>query len=281
MEHPFTVALIGLGLIGGSMAKAITHFTSATVLGYDRDPQVLQQALENGAIQKIGAPEDLLSCDLILLALYPQDSVSFVQTHVEYIRKNTVVVDLCGVKTVVCRPLFPFAREHGFFFVGGHPMAGREVSGFSNSDEHLFSGASMLLVPDDSTPSELLVDLDRFFHSLGFGKVVHTTPENHDQMIAYTSQLAHVVSSAYIKSPTSQKHQGYSAGSFRDLTRVAKLNETMWSELFLENREPLLEEIDTIIIHLQEYRDAIEKNDRKTLTRLLKEGREMKESVHP
>ena len=114
MEHPFTVALIGLGLIGGSMAKAITHFTSATVLGYDRDPQVLQQALENGAIQKIGTPEDLLSCDLILLALYPQDSVSFVQTHVDYIRKNTVVVDLCGVKTVVCRPLFPFAREHGW-----------------------------------------------------------------------------------------------------------------------------------------------------------------------
>ena len=281
MEHPFTAAVVGLGLIGGSMAKALSHFTSSRVIGYDRDTQVLEQALASGAVQKIGAPEDLSSCDLVLLALYPQDSVTFVQSHAKYFRKNAVAVDLCGVKSVVCGPLFPFAREHGFFFVGGHPMAGKEVSGFSHSDERLFSGASMLLVPDDSTPSGLLSDLDRLFRALGFAKVIHTTPENHDQMIAYTSQLAHVVSSAYIKSPTSRKHQGYSAGSFRDLTRVAKLNETMWSELFLENREPLLEEIDTILFHLREYRDAIADNDREALTRLLREGREIKERVHP
>ncbi|HJB25667.1 MAG TPA: prephenate dehydrogenase [Firmicutes bacterium] len=281
MEHPFTAAVVGLGLIGGSMAKALSHFTSGRVIGYDWDTQVLEQALASGAIQKIGAPEDLGSCDLVLLALYPQDSVAFVQSHVGYLMENAVVVDLCGVKSVVCGPLFPLAREHGFFFVGGHPMAGKEVSGFSHSDERLFTGASMLLVPDDSTPPELLSDLDRLFRALGFEKVVHTTPENHDQMIAYTSQLAHVVSSAYIKSPTSRKHQGYSAGSFRDLTRVAKLNETMWSELFLENREPLLEEIDTILSHLREYRDAIAANDRETLTRLLREGREIKERVHP
>mgnify|MGYP003376053977 CR=1 FL=1 len=281
MEHPFTAAVVGLGLIGGSMAKALSHFTSGRVVGYDRDAKVLEQALTSGAIHKIGISDDLSSCDLILLALYPQDSITFVQSHVEYLKKNAVVVDLCGVKSVVCNSLFPLAREHDFFFVGGHPMAGREVSGFSYSDEQLFAGASMLLVPDDSTPSGLLSDLDRLFRALGFAKIIHTTPENHDQMIAYTSQLAHVVSSAYIKSPTSRRHQGYSAGSFRDLTRVAKLNETMWSELFLENREPLLEEIDTILSHLREYRDAIAENDRETLTRLLREGREIKEHVHP
>lgn len=281
MEHHFTAAVVGLGLIGGSMAKAISYFTGSKVIGYDKNPDVLSQALASGAITKAGTPEDLLACDLILIGLYPQDTVDFVKDHARSIRPGAVVLDLCGIKGHVCRELFPAAKEYGFIFVGGHPMAGKEFSGFAHSDEHLFSGASMLLVPDDSAPERLLKDLDTLFHILGFARTVCTTPENHDQMIAYTSQLAHVVSSAYIKSPTSRQHQGYSAGSFRDLTRVAKLNENMWSELFLCNREPLLEEIDTIVSHLKEYRDAIAKNDRETLTRLLKEGREIKESVHP
>lgn len=281
MEHHFTAAVVGLGLIGGSMAKALSQFTGCKVIGYDRNPEVLEQALHAGAIVRAGKPRDLSACDFVFLALYPHDAVEFVKQHAGIFQQRCVVVDLCGVKSFVCENLYPVAREYGFYFVGGHPMAGKEFSGFSYSDEHLFSGASMLLVPDDSTPKELLDNLDALFRTLGFARTVHTTPANHDQMIAYTSQLAHVVSSAYIKSPTSRKHQGYSAGSFRDLTRVAKLNEQMWSELFLCNREPLLEEIDTILCHLKEYRDALAQNDRQALTRLLREGREIKESVHP
>ena len=156
-------------------------------------------------------------------------------------------------------------------------MAGREVSGYKASDADLYKGASMLLVPTEASTPEIVKQVKAMFSQIGFGQLVITTPEHHDRMIAYTSQLCHVVSSAYIKSPSELEHKGYSGGSYRDLTRVAYLNETMWTELFIENKQALVPEIDEIIHHLTEYRDAIAGEDADTLFRLLKEGRQRKE----
>lgn len=266
------IGVVGLGLIGASMAKAIGRAGNDRVFGYDINRDVMSDAICDGVI--CGEIE-LDKIDLLLLALYPQASIDYVEKHKKEIPKGCTVCDLCGVKQAVCEKIGQIAREEGFTFVGGHPMAGRELSGFVASKEDLFDGASMILTPDDGCCDKLC----EFFKSLGFAKVVCTTPYNHDKMIAFTSQLAHVVSSAYIKSPEASRHEGYSAGSYRDLTRVARLNENMWTELFLLNRAPLVREIDTIIANLKDYRDAIYENDEARLHRLLKEGRERKEQI--
>lgn len=274
------IAVIGLGLIGGSMAKTLKkQMPQHTVLGMDADPQVMFKAKLLEAIDGELTPERLPICDLVLVATWPKAAVQYVQEHAHLIRSGATVIDLCGVKRAVCAPLFALAKESGFLFVGGHPMAGMEYSGFSHASSTLFQNASMILTPPPATSIQTLVELKHFFHELGFGQVVMTTPEEHDRVIGYTSQLAHIVSSAYVKSPEAMEHHGFSAGSFRDMTRVARLSPDMWTELFLLNRDPLLHELEALIEHLNEYRDTLEKGDAETLRRLLREGTERKEIV--
>lgn len=273
------IAIIGLGLIGGSMAKTLKKNTPHTILGIDTDPQVMFKARLMEAIDADLTPERLAICDMVFVATWPQTAVSYVQEHAAQIRKGAVVIDLCGVKRAVCEPLFGVAEENGFLFVGGHPMAGIEYSGFDHASTSLFQNASMILTPPRNTNLQVLAELKHFFRELGFARVVVTTPEEHDRVIAYTSQLAHVVSSAYVKSPEAMEHHGFSAGSFKDMTRVARLQPDMWTELFMLNREPLLSELDALIGHLNEYRDALENADAKQLHALLKAGAERKEIV--
>ncbi len=273
------IGIIGLGLIGGSMAKAITEHTDHAVLGADIDPCVVLKAKMTKVISRELLEEDLSSLDMLLLALYPRDTVQYLQDHAHQIKKGALVVDCCGVKQVVCEPIKPIAAEHGFTFIGGHPMAGTERSGFEYSLASLFSGASMILTPYPDHDLRSLEFAKEFFLQIGFGAVIITTPLIHDKRIAFTSQLAHIVSNAYVKSPTAINFKGFSAGSFKDLTRVAYLNETMWTELFLDNRENLAEEIDCIVDRLKEYSAALKAEDAAALKQLLKEGRELKEKV--
>ena len=190
-----------------------------------------------------------------------------------------MVIDCCGTKRVVCAACFPAAKKYAVTYLGGHPMAGTHNSGFKYARANLFSGAPMVLVPPDFGDIELLGRVKELLAPAGFGRVSVTTAEEHDRMIAFTSQLAHVVSSAYIKSPAATQHNGFSAGSYKDMTRVAWLNPTMWAELFLENGDFLTSELDTIIHHLTEYRQAIAEGDRERLVALLDEGRRRKEEV--
>lgn len=273
------IAVIGLGLIGGSMAKALKKYTPHTILGMDTDPQVMFKAKLLEAIDVELTPERLPICDMVLVATWPKAAVAYVQENAHRIRKGATVIDLCGVKRAVCGPLFQVAQENGFLFVGGHPMAGIEYSGFDHASAALFQNASMILTPPPGISIQELAELKHFLRELGFARVVMTTPEEHDRVIGYTSQLAHVVSSAYVKSPEAMEHHGFSAGSFRDMTRVARLHPAMWTELFLLNREPLLSELDALIGHLNEYRSALETADGQQLYTLLKEGAERKEIV--
>lgn len=272
------IGIVGLGLIGGSMAKTIKRCTEYQVCGYDIAPNTMEKAFCDGAVDEIGLTS-IFTCDLTFIALYPKQTIDFVKTHAEQWQKGTALVDLCGVKKYVCDQLGSFCLQKGLSFVGGHPMAGREFSGYDYTLPSLFSGASMILTPTQASNDALIKQLENFFASLQFGKVVVTTAQNHDKMIAFTSQLAHVVSNAYIKSPEADRHNGYSAGSYKDLTRVARLNEEMWTELFLCNQEALLAEIDTIIENLAQVRNALEKEDADTLKTLLKAGSDRKKTI--
>ncbi len=266
------VALIGLGLIGGSLAKAFKTYTDSTVYGFDTDPATLAYAKLSEAIDDTLTDEFLKEADLILMALYPQTTIEVLREKAPLIRKGALVIDTSGTKRMVCREGFRLAEEYGFTFVGGHPMAGTQFSGIKYSRAELFKGASMILVPPHLDDMAFLTSIKALFLPLGFASVTVTTPEKHDEIIAFTSQLAHIVSSAYIKSDTAKLHHGFSAGSYKDMTRVATLNDTMWTELFLENRDNLTHELDNIVSALTDFRAALQDNDAARLSELLREG---------
>lgn len=273
------IGIVGLGLIGGSLAKALKYNTEHEVLGTDIDRGVLLKAKLLGAVDDELLPEQLSSCDLVITALYPQDTLDYITQHAQIFKKGAIVMDCCGVKRVICETLWQCAKENGFLFYGAHPMAGLHFSGFAYSDVHMFSNASMILLPPDNADINDLANLKHLFLSIGFTDIQISTPEEHDRIIAYTSQLAHVVSNAYVKSPQAQVHNGFSAGSYKDLTRVAKLNADMWTELFLDNVDNLTEELDGLIENLQQYSRALHEKDAKTLHALLKAGSDRKEKI--
>lgn len=271
------VLVAGLGLIGGSMAAAISEKTPHLVYGYDIDTETQQKALADGAIAQAWEKDG--DFDLVLIALYPSAAISFLENFGPSFASSCVVVDLCGVKQSVCQAARKIFTKGKATFVGGHPMAGREVWGYAGASVKLFEKASMILTPFDDTPKETLALLEEFFLSVGFGRITYATPYHHDEMIAYTSQLAHVVSAAYVCSPLALETPGFSAGSFKDMTRVARLNEHMWAELFLHNRECLISQMDHLIDNLVALRKAIAQGDRLKLEELLAESRKTKEAI--
>lgn len=273
-----TVGILGLGLIGGSLARAY-KLAGHTVYAKNLDPEMLSFAMLAGAVDGALDEETIPQCDLLLLAIYPEGSAAWLESNGERITRDALVIDCCGTKQLVCSRCFPVARRYGFTFVGGHPMAGSQFSGFKYSRATLFQGAPMVLVPPVYDDMALLQRVKDALEPCGFGFFSVTTAEAHDRMIAFTSQMPHILSNAFIKSPTALEHKGFSAGSYRDLTRVAWLNPGMWTELFLENRENLLFELDQYIRSLTEYRDALQERDEQRLYRLLDEGKRRKEEV--
>jgi prephenate dehydrogenase len=270
-----TIGIVGLGLIGGSMAKSIRRGTDNRVLGTDINEETMIMARMSGAIEGDLTDETIPECDLIMMAIPPKAILSWAEEKAPLL-KGVLVLDLCGVKREICSRLSVLAQENGFSYLGGHPMAGKEVSGFPNASVDLFWGASMILTPDEHTDIQMLDMLKTLFTKVGFNHITFTTPEEHDRIIAYTSQLAHITSSAYVKSPTAQKQMGFSAGSYKDMTRVAKLDENLWTELFMANVDCLTGELRGLIDHLSEYLEALEAKDTEKLTKLLKEGRLLK-----
>ena len=272
------VGILGLGLIGGSLARAYS-IAGHSVYAQEQDASILSFAMLAGAVDGELNQKTIPSCDLILLAIYPDGSAQWLEEHAHLISREALVLDCCGVKEEICRRCFPLAKRNGFTFVGGHPMAGSHFSGFKYSRAALFRGAPMVLVPPVFDDMELLQRVKDALAPCEFGSFSVTTAQDHDRMIAFTSQMPHILSNAYIKSPTALEHKGFSAGSYKDLTRVAWLNPQMWAELFLENRENVLKELDFYIESLQAYQDAINREDLESLTTLLEEGKRRKEEV--
>lgn len=271
------IGIVGLGLIGGSLAKAIKKNTNEICYGLDINKATIAGAFAQEAIDDEITIDQLDRCDVVVICLYPQETIDFILENKNRFKKGGIVIDSCGIKRKIVSSVEKELDQCGVRFLGCHPMAGREFSGFAYSVDNLFDKASFIMTPTDNTPISVVKEISNLAYNIGFAKCVVSSPEEHDQIIAFTSQLAHVVSSAYIKSPSLLKQSGFSAGSFKDLTRVAKLNEDMWTTLFMMNKEPLLMEINHIISSLEDYRNAISDNDYSKLHELLKEGRELKE----
>ena len=273
-----TVGVVGLGLIGGSLARAY-HHAGHRVLCHDIDQSILAYAELAGVSDGRLDEASLGGCELLLIALYPQAAAEYLTQAAPHLPPQAVVIDCCGTKTEICRVGFRLAEEYGFTFVGGHPMAGTQYSGLKHSRATLFKGASMVIVPPVYDDIDFLQRVKDLLAPAQFGRITVTTAEEHDEMIAFTSQMPHLVSNAFIKSPTARRHKGFSAGSYKDLTRVAWLNEQMWTELFLANRDNLIREVDGLIGELEKYREAMATGDAPALRALLAEGRRIKEEV--
>lgn len=282
---PKCAGIVGLGLIGGSFARGYAQ-AGVRVLAWDPDEDVMVAA-SMGTVSGELNEETLGECDIIVLACYPEACIEWLEAHAQALAEATdtqaimgpVVIDTVGIKGIVCERAFNLARENGFYFVGAHPMAGTQFSGYAHSRADLFAGAPLVLVPpavDDSLKLELLSQVREMVRPLGFGKFSVTSAKEHDHVIAFTSQLAHVVSNAYVKSPTAQEHHGFSAGSYRDLTRVAHLNASMWAELMTDNAQYLSQELTCLIDSLSAYRDALDRKDEEQLKELLAEGDRIK-----
>ena len=272
------VGVLGLGLIGGSLARAYTK-AGHIVFACESDESMLSFAQLAGVVNEPLTKDNLSSCDLILLAIYPDGSAGWLEENAHLVNPQAFVIDCCGIKREICRRCFPLAEKYGFTFVGGHPMAGSHYSGFKYSRSNLFQGSPMVLVPPRFDDMALLERVKDILAPCNFGFFSVTTAEEHDKMIAFTSQMPHILSNGFIKSPTAKNHKGFSAGSYKDLTRVAWLNPQMWAELCMDNRDNVMFELECYIQSLQAYYNALQSQDLETLTHLLDEGKRKKEEV--
>ena len=271
------ILVLGLGLIGASIAKTLKKNTNHYVLGWNRTKSVTEKALADGAIDETGEPDELLSqADITFINFYPDAIVPFVVENKDKFKKGSIVTDSCGIKTKICRTLEK--EDFDFSYIGAHPMAGREVSGYDASLATLFDNASFICTPTNAKKSatDTLVELAK---EMGFKRTVVTTPEHHDEMIAFTSLIAHVLACSYVLSPLAPYHPGFSAGSYRDVSRVARINGEMWSELFISNKEPLIKEIDDLVLNLERFKDAIKEEDGKKLIELMSKANKIKEEI--
>lgn len=272
------IAVVGMGIIGGSFCKALKKYTDHYVIGINRTKSTLEKAYADKSIDEIGDEKSLEKADVIILALYPEAAVEFIENNGRYINKNAVVTDSAGIKSEICPKLVALSEKYGFTFVGSHPMAGKETNGYDSSDSELYTGASYIIVPcnADEKSVKLLSDLAL---EMKFGMIKISTPEEHDRMIAFTSQLPHILACAYVMSPCCPNHKGFSAGSYKDVSRVANINAKLWSELFLENREPLIRELEMLRDNILAITDAVKANDKEKIELLLEKAHKIKEAL--
>ncbi|MCM1113938.1 MAG: prephenate dehydrogenase [Clostridium sp.] len=272
------ILIVGLGLIGASLAKAIKKNTAHYVMGWNRTSTIAQRALNDGVVDEIGELETLIpKADVTIINFYPKAIVPFILEHRNEFKKRSIVTDSCGIKTKICRELEK--EDFDFYYVGAHPMAGREVSGYDNSLATLFDNASFICTPYEDTPRYITDALVGLADEIGFARTVVTTPEHHDEMIAFTSQIAHVLACSYVLSPLAPYHSGYSAGSYRDVSRVARINADMWTELFIDNKNALVSEIDDLVSNLMKFKYNIVNGDEKALHDLMEKGNKIKEEI--
>lgn len=272
------IAVIGMGIIGGSFCKAFKKYTDHHIIGINRTQSTLKTAYDCGAIDEMGDESSLKQADVVIMAIYPQAAIEYVEKHGSCFKKGCIVTDSSGIKSEICPEMTRLAKKFGFEFVGSHPMAGKETNGFASSDADLYKGASYIVVPCEAKKESVKTLCDLAL-KIQFGSIKMTTPQEHDRMIAFTSQLPHVLACSYVLSPCCINHKGFSAGSYQDVSRVANINSTLWSELFLENKEPLIEELNVLVENITKISNAIENNDKARLTELLEQAHKVKEAL--
>ncbi|MBQ9513833.1 MAG: prephenate dehydrogenase [Clostridia bacterium] len=270
------VGIIGLGLMGGSFAKTLNKKTDCKVFGFDVSENAILKAEMLGVIDGRLNGKTAKTVDTLIIATTPDKLEKIFNDFLPYLKKGAIITDFCGIKRNVVNLMKKYAEKYkDLIFVGGHPMAGREFSGIEHATSTLFDNASMIL-SNVNADIFTMEKIKAFYLTLGFREVVICSPEEHDEIIAYTSQLCHIVSNAFIKNKSAEKHDGFSAGSYKDMTRVARLNPTMWADLMSENKDNLLTELTELIDNLTEYKTALKSDDKELLEKLLSDGNERK-----
>ena len=259
------IVIIGLGLIGGSLAKALRGFEDFDLIGVDVSQPTLRYALEQEIVDR--AEEDpvraLSEGDLVFLCLHPQGIVDFMAQHRNHFKPGAMVTDVCGVKSAILEgaKVLPSSVS----FVGGHPMAGTEFSGIQHALVNMFQGAHYILTPNEQSSPEHLALMERVARHIGCANVVQTTPEQHDAIIAYTSQMMHIIAVAVCDDPSLFQYQGFEGDSFRSCTRVAALDVPLWTQLFSMNAPALCRALEQLEDHIHQYRLTIQSGDRESL----------------
>lgn len=272
------ILICGMGLIGASLAKTLKKNTKHTVLGWNRTQSVTQKALRDGVIDATGDIDELMEdADVTFINFYPDAIVPFILEHSSSFKKDSIVTDSCGIKSKIVREME--RHQLDFYYIGAHPMAGREVGGYDNSLDNLFDNASFIVTPCDDTPRNKVDALVGLAQDMKFARTVVTTPEHHDEMIAFTSQIAHVLACSYVLSPLAPMHPGYSAGSYRDVSRVARINAEMWATLFIDNKDALVREIDDLVSNLMKFKYNIVNEDEPALRELMNTANSIKEEI--
>lgn len=272
------IAVVGLGIIGGSFCKSLKKNTNHYIIGINRTKSTLEKAYKDGAIDEIGGVESLKNVDVVILALYPKAAVEFIEKNGSCIKKGAIVTDSAGIKSEICPKLRELSEKFGFEFVGSHPMAGKETNGYESADSDLFNGASYIIAPCGASDKSVKI-LSDLALEMKFGMIKITDPEEHDRMIAYTSQLPHILACAYVLSPCCKNHNGFSAGSYKDVSRVANINAELWSELFMENRGPLIGELEVLYNNMTAIINAVKDGDKKKIEELLEKAHKTKEEL--
>lgn len=273
------IGIVGLGLIGGSYARCLSKRTNHSVYGMTRNAAIISKAMEEGTIKGEIKQSELSLINYFIIALPPEATIDFITSNINNFAKGTIITDICGIKSAIKDKVAKLCSDNRIWYVGTHPMAGRECSGYNNSLESLFDGRSLIIMNDNNIPDNIISTVADINKAAGFSRIVYTSSSHHDEIIAYTSQLCHISSNAFVKSPTAKEHLGYSGGSFEDLTRVAFLDPDLWTELFFMNKEPLLKELSSYINELKKYERALADNDAESMRELLNEGRIIKESI--
>lgn len=266
------IAVIGLGIIGGSICGALTK-AGYEVDGFGRSEASVQYALQAGYIRARG--KNIADYDVVFIAVPPYATLDYLKNG--KFKDGALVTDICGVKEAPEKAVYEQPRNYRY--VGIHPMAGKETSGIASATPELFRGANLIITHAPQTKEEDIAEVKEYAAAMGFGKIVECTAIEHDKKIALTSQLAHIVSNAYVKSPQVKRCDGFTGGSFQDMTRIAGVDEQVWTPLYACNRENIVRELDGLIEHLTEYRDALKANDDTKLSETLKEGRLIRETI--
>ena len=279
------VVICGLGGLGSNVAVSLARAGIGRIHLIDFDKVDIsnlnrQQYFPNqlGKYKADALTETLKKADVVFMCTFPKHIISFVEENAKYFKENCIVTDVCGIKSEICPALTEICTKNGLRFVGSHPMAGKEQFTYEASEAELFKGASYIIVPC-SGGDEAVDTIKELALSIGFGMIRMTTPAEHDRMIAFTSQLPHVLACAYVKSPCCPDHVGFSAGSYKDVSRVASINENLWTDLFLNNKEPLSLELQILIDNLTEFNNAIKSDDNEKLREMLKEARLVKQGL--
>lgn len=277
---PKTIAIVGLGLIGGSMALALQGFEDYEIVGVDVSQPTLRFATENHVADRVtdNACKAIAEADVVFLCLHPQGIVNFLQEHRDDFKPGALVTDVCGIKTAIVEAarVLPEQVE----FIGGHPMAGTEFSGVQNALKHMFQGAHYIIVPEENSSPDKVALLERMAAYVGCSDVVKTTPQRHDAIIAYTSQMMHVIAVSVCDDPQLFEFMGFEGDSFRGCTRVAALDVPLWTQLFAMNADALDRALEQLEQNINAYRQVLRSGDREALASKLAWSSERKRTMN-